>query len=907
MTQGRPFNSEVFALWRQLTGRLTSNHALVFWGRLALWGAAFVTAFMGQMQLTIVSRGSSFLRHLPVVGDHIQETSLGRGVVYMAVATVFIIAATWGLRIHEDIEERGSSQRDSLRRLLRPAVAVPLALAVVALGLGLAFRIYRLTSEPLGIWFDEAQNGLIARAILDGDFPPIFIGGFTQLPSLFFYIFAGAFALMGEGIVTLRSVSTLGGLLALPVIFLLGRELFGWRVGALAVFFLAVMRWHVNFSRFGVTNVWATFFAVAAIYFLVRGLRGKGWWNLVVAGVFTGLGPYAGFYFTFIPVVMVLFWLHSAFSSRVLSLRDHVLAMVVVGAMAVIVHAPVEMWAFQHWDQYTARTDQASILKDKTRDEQIRAVLKSTKEHALMFNSFGDRNGRHNIPGEPMLDAFTGVFFVLGIGVSAMRIRRPEYFLPLVWLALVLQSGIWSLDFEAPQGFRSSAVTPAVALLAALPLGALWAMAGSQRGPAPEGEAEGDWFGWRPWLAGLRGATLSPASLAIALTVLFLLAQTAYRNWDTYFGSQLRHAVVWQTYSTDVTIAAREMERLGSGYDYRLSTLFTGQPTMEFVYPEVGNGIGLGFDWARDIPATSDGPAAFFLDITKEPFYDWLQALYPQGEFHRYSPPGVSDPVLVYEAIIPGEAVQVLRGLDATYRSGDQVITRREAALDLDWSREAPDALPLEAVWAGFLKAPDYRDYQLALEAPGRIRLFLDGELLVEGDGRVDAVRRLYKGEHELRVEARVEQPGRVRLSWDGEPVPPDAYFAYRYAGHGLLGSFYTNDNWEGEPELQELDPFVGFRYHAELPFASPFTVSWQGYLEAPVSGDYVLELEAIDSGQLFIDGGEVLPTPYTLTEGRHAIEVRFLNVGGFPNIFLYWTPPDGEREVIPPVWLSPR
>ena len=94
MTQGRPFNSEVFALWRQLTGRLTSNHALVFWGRLALWGAAFVTAFMGQMQLTIVSRGSSFLRHLPVVGDHIQETSLGRGVVYMAVATVFIIAAT---------------------------------------------------------------------------------------------------------------------------------------------------------------------------------------------------------------------------------------------------------------------------------------------------------------------------------------------------------------------------------------------------------------------------------------------------------------------------------------------------------------------------------------------------------------------------------------------------------------------------------------------------------------------------------------------------------------------------------------------------------------------------------------------------------------------------------------------
>ena len=53
-------------------------------------------------------------------------------------------------------------------------------------GLGIAFRLHELRSQPYGIWFDEA-NGIVARSILD-ECASIFVGGATQLPALVFRV-----------------------------------------------------------------------------------------------------------------------------------------------------------------------------------------------------------------------------------------------------------------------------------------------------------------------------------------------------------------------------------------------------------------------------------------------------------------------------------------------------------------------------------------------------------------------------------------------------------------------------------------------------------------------------------------------------------------------------------------------
>jgi hypothetical protein len=395
------------------------------------------------------------------------------------------------------------------------------------------------------------------------------------------------------------------------------------------------------------------------------------------------------------------------------------------------------------------------------------------------------------------------------------------------------------------------------------------------------------------------------------------MVQVAHRNFETYFHDQLDRADVWPEYSADATVVANEMMRLGPGYDFWLATALIGRPTIDFIASEDVRSRAQPFLWARDIPARGDGGAAYFFEGNKEGFYRWLERLYPEGSFRAFTAPAPNSPVVVYEAVIPAAAVQSLRGLDAVYNPATgQPLTRREAALDLDWSAGAPGPLPIDAVWSGFLSAPEYQEYRLALEVPGEARLILDGEQVAAGADRIEVVRMLYQGQHAFRVESRVDRPGRIRLSWNDSPVPADAYLSFPLGGRGLVGACYANDAWDGEPVSVELTPLVGFEYHAELSIGPPLSIRWQGSLDAPAAGEYTFRLQANEYGSLAIDGQEVLTTPeadrpaearLTLATGPHPIEVRLRNLGGFARISLQWTPPGGPTEIIPPERLSPH
>jgi len=871
--------------------------SLTLVGRLALWAAAFVTAFEGQVLL--------------------DERHLGRAVVYMAVATVLIAAATWRQRLNEDVQFHEGAGPDNLRQPLRSA-AVPIALLLVALGLGVAFRVYRLPTDPFGIWFDEAQNGIIAdRMINDSDYRPVFITGYTgtNRPALPVYVFAVGVKLMGRDILALRSVSAIAGAFTLVPLFFLARELFGLRIAALATFFLAVMRWHLNFSRVAMEPIWAPFFAVSAVFFLVRGVRRGRWYDFAASGLLLGLGLHFYWAFLLVPLLYALFAAHSFLvrqSVRLVSLAVGALLVAVVGFAA---YSPVAVYGVQHPDQYKARANTVSITKGKDLEETIRAVQRTTRLHVLMFNSAGDRNGRHNLPGAPMLDTFTGIFFVLGLGMSLSRFWQPRYLLVLAWVVALLQPAIWSVEFEAPQALRAILVTPAVALLAALPLGALWEMVVRQRKASPEVAAAGDAGQvWRRWLSRLRGEPLRYlAAGAVGVTLLFFLAQTAYRNFDTFFNVQLNDPRVWMEFNAPSTVVAEEMKRLGEDHRFLVSSLVGGHPAVEFVYPKVKELDRIQLNVASDLPLGESRPTAIFLDITKAPYARWLRSLYPDAEVIEVKPPGPGQPTMVYEILVSPESIDRIRGLEATYQPQDgPPLQRREPALDLDWTSTTPVSLPFEARWSGLLKVAEYGSHRLVVEAPGRLKVRLDGELVGEGDRRVEVELMLFRGDHRLEVEASVDRLGRVSLSDQGQPVPASAYFSTPDAGRGLLATFYTNEQWSGQPALQEMNPFIGFRYHAELPFGSPFSAVWSGWLEAPTDGSYTLEVEAVDSASVAIDGREVIAisgqraAEVNLTAGPHDLEVRFRNRGGYAQVFLYWTPPGGQREVIPTQYLSP-
>ncbi len=846
------------------------------------------------------------------------QRHITRGVVYFVVATIVLVVVTWRVRQRDEAASLTlpALSRSTLRRpglLARELAASWQAVAwwgllLAAIGLGFAFRLYEIASAPFGIWFDEAQNGIVAQQILHGD-RPMFIGGLTQLPGLFFYVFALAIKLLGDNVTSLRAVTTAAGILTVLFIYLLARELFDQRVAVLSTFFLAVMRWHVNFSRFAMHGIFAPLFMVTTFYFLVRGLKGKGLGNFVVAGVMAGIGLQGYYSFLLVPFLIGFYVLHHTIFERVLPWRKLLLGLGAFAIVTAIVYAPLGIWALQHPDEFNQRAQTLTITKDRSASEVMHVAYKSMKQHLLMFSSAGDRNGRHNIPGAPMLDIYTGSLLVLGAGYALSRANKSSYFLLLAWVVITLQGGIWSVDFEAPQAFRTVGITPALAMLAALPLALLWRVAAA---PAGGGEASPG------------KSRLPPASRVgyyalggvAALVTIFALVQAGRINFDKYFNVQLKRFDAWAEYSTDATIASNEMRRLGPDYAYRLSATLQGQPTIRFQNPVLDGDKVRGFDWVLDIPSSTDTPIAYLLDETKQPLWEWLHQLYPQADFRQYGPPLGDGPNIIHEAVVPLDAVLALRGIDATYTpTGGPPVSRREQALDLDWSVSPPVSLPADATWSGVLEAPEYKDYTTTLEVPGSAQVFLDGEKVAEGSDRISFARKLYKGEHDLRIEAHIERPGVIRLLWgDDSPVPATAFFSYPLAGHGLIGSFYPNESWQGNPVLVQLDPLVGFQYHSELDSVGrPFTVAWTGFLDVPYTDDYAFQLEAHEEGTLIIDNVEVDAKPGTtnpihLSQGRHAIEVRLFNTGGFANVFLYWLPPFvKERQIIPPDRLWPR
>ena len=789
-------------------------------------------------------------------------------------------------------------------------------LVVVALAIGCVFRLYEIGSQPWGVWFDEAQNGIVAQQILnDPHYRPVFIPNLSQLPALFFYVFAVAIKLLGANITALRLVTTLAGLLTLIFIYLLSRELFDERVALLAAVILAAMRWHVNFSRFAMHGVFMPLFMTATLYFLVRGLKGKNIGNFLLAGVMAGIGLQGYYAFLFVPIVIAAYLVHYAMFERSVGWGRLTLGTLMMVAATAIVYSPVAIWASHHPSEFAQRLGTASIIQGRTVEQLAEVVWGSTQKHLLMFTTRGDFNGRHNLPGAPMLDPYTGFLMILGVGYCIGRLHRSGNFLLLVWMIIVLQAGIWSVDFEAPQAYRTIGLTAAVAMLAALPLGLLVDLTlDVAMAPAPAG---------RHWLiraGGLAGRGL--VVLATGAVLAFLLTQIVRINFQTYFGQQLKSAGAWASYSTDATFVGQELARFGSPtnrsqYDVYCSPFIDGLPTVIFLASEVPPPHRL--DIAHDLPLKTTKSAVFLLSHEERTVLDLLKTYYPNATFTEFGPPDGGSPI-VFEAVIGAQDIEATRGLAYRYTSEGAVQEGRVPAVTLDWGAAAPLPLPLEAEWTGVLNVPKYGPYVLEVHAPGSIELQIDGEARAQGnDSARTQVLTLPEGLHEIRVHAQIHALGSIQLLWgrtdtDLRPIPAAQLFSGRVKRQGLEGRYL-----KGAPgsalAFVRIDPVVGGHLHI-LPLDVPFTIQWRGQIHAPASGKYTFDVQAVDEGRLRIDDKDLLATPapndtahgtLDLGAGLHNIELTFEQRGGSPAyISLFWTPPTGGFGLVPTNVLSP-
>ncbi|MDE3092057.1 MAG: glycosyltransferase family 39 protein, partial [Chloroflexota bacterium] len=136
-------------------------------------------------------------------------------------------------------------------------------------------RLYRLDQLPPGLHYDEAFKGVAARKIIAGTERPVFFSENLTEEPMRIYATALTDVLFGESTWSLRLSSALAGILNVAALYLLARALFRSRwVAALAAFTLAILYWHVNFSRLGMEPILTPLTMTLAFAFLWRALKG---------------------------------------------------------------------------------------------------------------------------------------------------------------------------------------------------------------------------------------------------------------------------------------------------------------------------------------------------------------------------------------------------------------------------------------------------------------------------------------------------------------------------------------------------------------------------------------------------------------------------------------------------------
>ncbi len=330
-------------------------------------------------------------------------------------------------------------------------------------------RLWRISQIPPGLHDDESYHLLQAQAVLAGKSLPIYITGNNGYEAMVVYLAAIPLAIMGPITWAGRLAMGLAGVVGVATAIRCGNEMFPRRwVGALAGLVLATLMWNVDFSRFGSQPILAAVIAAGGMAALWRAIRTGRRWDYVAAGACLGLGLYAYIafrIFLFVPAgALTAIWVTRRLAKR----SDHLPVLVgslLAGGTAILVFAPLGVFFFEHPDLFLNRFQQTAV----SLSAQASAVKTLLANAQIAFGSLfftGDANWRHNLSGRPALDIVQGVFFLLGLAATAWRWRQSQSWALWLWLIVGFVPSI--ITEENPHFGRAIAVTPALALVAAL-------------------------------------------------------------------------------------------------------------------------------------------------------------------------------------------------------------------------------------------------------------------------------------------------------------------------------------------------------------------------------------------------------------------------------------------------------
>ena len=863
---------------------------LLAWALLDIWIEPFVWNQAGRWMFGLVAMlaGAYLVGHSSTeLGS--PERQVGFAVTLAAVAPDIEPISDADTRPLSPVQTKRATRNGVFEPHMPNWLMVSLLMVILLVAVWL--RVYRINEMPPGIFIDETNAALDGLRILEGRADSPFGTGWFETPNGFVYLQTLFFRLFGTTFLAIKLQSLLPGILTVLAVFLLARELLGSTHALFAAAFLAFNRWHVNMSRWGWNEVYPPLMQLLALFFIERASRRRSLGDWAMAGFLLGLGMY-----TYLAMRLVVLAIAMYLGYRVLVqrgfLRRNWQGLILMAVLYAMTLAPLSFTYAKHPFTFLNRSEQVSILNDiEAARGDLQPLWESASRHAQMFLVAGDRNPRHNLAPEPMLDPVTGAFFLLGLVWAVWRWRDHRHGLLVIWMAVILLGGILSRLYEAPQAYRTLAVTPAVAILAA--------------------DAYG--IALRGLVYPVRRMHLWRWLWAVLAIVGFVVA--GWLNYDLYFNRQANDADVYIAFSPLETTVAREA--LAKRDDYRLylsPRLYYFSPLRFFTYqPTHAVGVHLGplryspfnklgggldqpgyqlADPALDLPlADQDGESALFLlDPHFQYLLDSLRYYYPRIEAEL-----VSDRLgrpLYLSVTIPGNEIAALQA-----------------------SNRAADATELRGL--AIPHTGDYRISPLPSKSGASTRVELDGRVLDS------ATVTLGQGLHGMRL---LDLPADLApdaplLEWEGPAgfgVVPDRYlFRKPPGGNGLQGTYYRGSEWAQPVFMQRIDPMLVAAWPEDEPMYGPFSVTWTGELLAPVDGVYQIQINADDGARLWLDGrvlaegmapdtANVIRTSVKLTVGPHPIRIDYFQRGGGKSLEFFWQPPGLPMQPVSARYLRP-
>ncbi len=370
--------------------------------------------------------------------------------------------------------------------------------------LGVALRLNDFEHIPPDMTSDHVEKLLDANRVYSGQWS-IFFQNNGGREGMQMYLLAVLGGIMGEmSFETLKLMTVIEGVITLPLVYWLGRELVDKRLGLLAAALVTVSGWHLMLSRLGLRIVLTPLFMALLTVYLVRGLRHNRRGDFLKAGVVLGFGLYAYQAMRMAPVLVIAAGLlgllaHGKKSPRAFWRTMGNFSTIVVISFVIFmpllrfwVQYPQDFWRRTGGrlfgdDVITVEDPETGARYDKLANVQERweaftknmGVLSANVRDALLaFNARGDMAWITNVPNYPELDLITGALFLLGVFawlIHALSRRGPaEWLVPIGFFIMLMPSAL-SLAYtvENPSATRISGALIFVYIMAAYPFSVL--------------------------------------------------------------------------------------------------------------------------------------------------------------------------------------------------------------------------------------------------------------------------------------------------------------------------------------------------------------------------------------------------------------------------------------------------